>query len=361
MAAPGNPFASHTPEYVDFELWSMAHHNPRGSGELEFLRGVHSSTGVAEIKAFLVRLGQPGLIRVSSIWLDKYPIVVPHAASGCSTDKREIGDLAVVVRQSHPDGLSIRMWILQAKVAAPNWQGAGSSAKEIELYERLPAFDLYSSQHAGARKIDSFDLALDFGAVNPVDRRFWSYLLFKDNSPGTSAVTPADPSPMRAQWRAKGPHDWSFAERLESALTSGSPQHRQTQVHPRVNPEWRRLYRRLWRFASRKKSVVLPGGPWIRTAMQILDGPGVDLALGHVTARPFDRPLWSGVPEGTFGTTGFGLPAYRGSLADNSIQRFFAQVSQFDGGDDGPPDEEGFEEDGGSGVPMLVVDQIQPE
>ena len=355
MVAPVNPFAPHTPEHVDFELWSMSHNAASGSGELDFLRGVHSAPGIAEIKAFLVRLGQPGLIRVSSIWLDKYPIVVPLASSGCSTSKREIGDLAVVVRQSRPSNLSILMWILQAKVEAPNWQALGSSKKEIELYERLPAFDLFSSQHAGARHIDSFNLGLDFSGVNPMDRRFWNYLLFKDNSPGKGTVTAAGPSPMRAHWLSAGPHDWSFASGLESMLTSGSLLHAQTHVHPKLHPEWRRLYQRLWRFASRKKSTVLPGGPWIRTAMRILDGP----APTEIMSLMVDGPLRSESNVGTFGTTGFGIPPYRLTTAPELVQRFFEQISELDGGDnDMPPPDDQRSDDDGSGVPVLVIDRL---
>jgi hypothetical protein len=353
-----NPFPPNSAEHADYDLWSFAHNPGKGSGELDFLRGVHSAPGIQTIKQFLGRRNPGLLLRVSSIWLDKYPIVEPAASSGCATDRRELGDLAVIVRRSLPRGLDVHMWILQAKLVATNWQNHGSSWKEIELYERLPQFDLLESQNPSAKRIDTFDLT-----AQPPDWRFWSFLFFDDNSPGAAGSTGSGPSPIQALWTSAGTHVWSFMDGVESMVRPGRVAYDDTLIDFRIHPEWSRLYWALRRYARAKKSIRLPRGPWIRTAFELLDHPPSATSQWmwfQTLLRNREEPA-----SHSFLTTHF-APQFDALRRTKELNRFYGQLADSAGGrGDAPPPEDQPPDDGGDGdgpsIPMLVIDVIEPE
>jgi hypothetical protein len=345
-------YLSPNPLYLDYLLWSLAQRKGPSPGELDYLRAIHSSAGIQLIKAFLLLTFPSYVIRVSSIWLDKYPLVEPASGSGCTTGRRELGDLGVIVRRVFNGGMELRMWIVQGKVHVPDWQHKGSSSKEIELYEKCPAFELFESQHANSKVIGNFDLKKDFGTPPSIAWRHWSYVLFDPNLYGQKnlnnqscieAAWPSDVSQQACWSLSDGIRSMIDLKRLDrsgadASLSSG-------------NSEWRRLFLTLVKYANGKTSTQLPRGPWVRNAFALLDAP---IADSYALLRPAGS-----YPGDEICTTGFGALGGLKSIKEFRKSLYEQTIGQF-GGDgerlffsDGP-----YEGDDNSGLPLLILDLI---
>lgn len=246
-----NPYTAGTDDHVDFEIWnngverfndparrySRRSVNPH---ELDYLRGFHDPATLAAIKARIAAVtGQP--VNVTSFWLDKTAYVYP-TTPGVSTSRRELADLAVVLRDfALGDHV---MWILQAKKgddpAGP--LGAGiSTLKEIALFEKAPQFELEPISKAKPRP--AFDLEPEFGSpTSSANFRHWSFLMFRE-----TPTAPAAGGPSPAQWRWKGsdasPLTGSFMQGITEMLHPRmNPDHKGEKLLPRVPSGWKDLY-----------------------------------------------------------------------------------------------------------------------
>jgi len=256
------------------------------------------------------------------------------------------------------------MWILQAKVFSPYWTTKGSSLKEIELYEKVPEFELFASAHANAPSLGTFELQKDFHRANIMTSRFWNYLFFEPTQ-----VSPAI-SLVRSHWSAHS-QQWqsSFVGALGLIASPHSVLRTDTVVLPSSHPEWTRLYNALWLYAGKRAPSKLPGGPWIHTALnQPSHDPG-----GGVLAYEIAFPD----SEMTFATTGFGDPKIGTDEVIEHVGKFTKRIDEpgpnksdwylkkyaerIDHIDQPPPSnpdsEGGGGEDGGPGIKMLVIDQ----
>ena len=111
ITSPNNPFHIGTAEYLDFEIWKAGIYsfnnipyfksqNPPPH-ELDYLRGFHNIQTLRLMQRFLNQKLLDSSIRLTSIWLDKSPWVYPYEP-GFSSTRRELADLAIVVRSKRP-------------------------------------------------------------------------------------------------------------------------------------------------------------------------------------------------------------------------------------------------------------------
>lgn len=246
-----NPYTSGTDEYVDFQIWNNGverfndparqySRRSRQPHELDYLRGFHDSATLAAIKARIAAVtGQT--VNVTSFWLDKTAYVFP-TTPGVSTKRRELGDLAVVIRDYARRDHS--MWILQAKrghSAAGLLAASGSTLKEIELFEKAPQFQLESWSKAKTNL--AFNLEPEFGApANSANFRHWSFLMFRENP-----TAPAAAGPSPTQWRWSGsslsPQTGSFMKGItEMLLSPMDPDHKGAKLLSGVPAGWEGLH-----------------------------------------------------------------------------------------------------------------------
>lgn len=243
-----NPYPSGTDNHVDFEIWNNgverfndpARKYSRHTGqphELDYLRGFHDPGTLAAIKARIAAVtGQT--VNVTSFWLDKTAYVSP-TTPGVSTKKRELADLAIVLRDyARRDHV---MWILQAKKgdnAATRLATGGSTSKEIELFEKAPQFELEPLSKAKTNL--AFNLEPEFGPpANSVNFRHWSFLMFRE-----TPTTPAASGPSPAQWRWNGsgqnPQTGSFMKGItEMLLSPMDPDHKGAKLLPGMPTGWK--------------------------------------------------------------------------------------------------------------------------
>jgi hypothetical protein len=286
--------AAHQPitaQTLDTDIWrdGFAH----GGGELDFLRAIHRRHNVQQLARFL-RQQHPGLpIRVTSIWLDKFPICEPTSA-GATRTTRELGDLGIAVRRRSVGGTpASRFWILQGKVNGPSWQTQGESPKEIELYETCPAFDLYTSGHK-KHKLGSFDLAGGGGGKGfgtPVKKTgfpFWNFLMFDP------PVAQAGPLCMAHCWDSGGAHQASFAAGISAMvqrLGVDDDDHGARVDAGTRYPEWKRLYEVLFRHSSRASTGRLSGATprWPFSSWRMCSGRRSSRAWALHSGHPTNR------------------------------------------------------------------------
>ncbi len=246
-----NPYPAGTDDHVDFEIWNNGverfndparRYSKRSvkPHELDYLRGFHDPATLAAIKARIAAVtGQ--LVNVTSFWLDKTAYVHP-TTPGVSTDRRELADLAVVLRDfARRDHV---MWILQAKKGdnpAGTLDTKYSTLKEIALFEKAPQFEL--ELLSKAKPMPAFDLEPEFGPPsNSANFRHWSFLMFRE-----TPTAPAASGPSPAQWRWDGsgpiPKTGSFMQGItEMLLPRMSPNHKGEKLLPRVPDGWNDLH-----------------------------------------------------------------------------------------------------------------------
>ena len=209
------------------------------------------------------------------MWIDRYPMVYPATPS--TPDPRELADLAIVVRAIGPGGASRqRMLLMQGKVDTPSWKTSGSSPKEIDFLEKVPAFNLFTSSKAGRKLLGSFDLQSDFSVPPYLSIPFWSYLMF---APPNAQSMSCSPSHAYAAWPssplAQEPFFSCVVNQIKACLGIIAATSGLTPSHPPwgadVNKgthctQWRRLYLTLALHMHRKSTAALPGGKWKNTA-----------------------------------------------------------------------------------------------
>lgn len=246
-----NPYPPGTDNHVDFEIWNNGverfndparkySRHSRQPHELDYLRGFHDPVTLAAIKARIAAV--TGLtVNVTSFWLDKTTYVFP-TTPGVSTKRRELADLAVVLRdyarREHA------MWILQAKKgdsAAGRLAAGGSTPKEIELFEKAPQFELEPLSKAKPNLV--FNLEPEFGPpANSSNFRHWSFLMFRE----TPTAPPAGgPSPTQWRWNGSGlsPQTGSFMKGItEMLLSPKDPDHKGAKLLPGMPTGWKGLH-----------------------------------------------------------------------------------------------------------------------
>lgn len=352
-----SPYPFGTPEHEDYESWHLGFR--MGGGELDFLRALHSPSRVHALASYL-RLRFPQYsIRLSSFWIDKFPQAFPvdilNPLNGF-LPSRELGDLGIVVRAVKGETVYIRFWILQGKVDHPNWHSAGSSDKEIELYETCPDFDLYTNYSKKNRLGNGrFRLASSacFNAPPHGAFPFWNYLMFQPQWP-PAAFTPGK-LPIQHVWDHHGGKTLSFTagiERMVQDVEQTSYGHGAPVGPTSIYKDWQRLYRTIWARSSRPYKVGgLSGGPWETTAFL------ADLA------SPFGS--WVEVGDAVAGSTGFGGRHHASFARTRQFDEFMFEHDLDDEErriENPPPnqtlDQGGDGDDDGGGLSLMIVDLI---
>lgn len=367
-----NPYVAGSPEAFEYDVWERG--QVAGGRERDFLRAFHTEQGILDLQT-CIQSATSAKTRVTSLWIDRYPIARPHPPS--TSDARELADLAVVVRVLGPAGLGQRMFLVQGKVDSPSWQSKGSSPKEIDFLEKAPVFDLFTSAQRHAKPLGRFNLQADFGPPPYAGIPFWAYLLLAPSS--AHAATPS-PSHAYAAWTSLvttcEPFFFCVIEQARacmagSSMTSGISSSLPpwgADVH-RGTPctEWRRLYVTLAYHVHRKLASKLTGGAWKNIAPFALPWEPVSLvAGGH---------------GGTLGLISTGFTTQVGnavSLHDNRLDFFCAEIGEWNDADhrrivhadpyttddhrdgDGPGLPGDHAEDDGPGFGMLFVDVVGP-
>jgi hypothetical protein len=194
---------------MDDILWNLgqsvaANRSHVRAWELDFLRGMHAGPAVRMLARYL-QLATNQDIRLMSIWMDKHAWASWTNASGATVKRRELADLAVIVRRRHGPGIARWMWLVQAKrtakLLAP--YSGRSSVHELDLLHRIPDFTL-----SGVTK--PFQLNTEFLPTASVPSRLpwsadisvpWTFLDFdldrlqldSANSNGYSPIAPRWP------------------------------------------------------------------------------------------------------------------------------------------------------------------------
>ncbi|MES2501800.1 MAG: hypothetical protein V4545_04275 [Pseudomonadota bacterium] len=255
----------------------------RNGGELDYLRALHYRSSLQLLSLFL-HVNNPTLkFRLSSIWLDKFPICRPLQNSGCNTDARELGDLGIVIRGQVKGGTYIRFRILQGKIVTPSWEKKGKSPQEIELYQKCPAFDLYTSAHRTAVHLGQFDLnnksnGFNFLPYKPNVFPFWSFLMFEPASFNSSSSTY---SPITLQWDSNSSCIMSYSDSIQAMvlnLSANTYEHGARVDQNTTHTSWRELFWTLWRHSGRSIGKgKLSGGPWRNNVTRFCKTPDIHI------------------------------------------------------------------------------------
>jgi hypothetical protein len=225
------------------------------------------------LRVFLEITNPDRKFRISSIWLDKFPICRPLAASGCRIAPRELGDLGILVRGRVGNTLLSRFSILQGKLFSTGWKRKGQSPKEIELYEKCPAFDLFTSANANAIGMGQFDLKTPpgFGSppYSPHSFPFWNFLMFQ---PSSSLTTIVGTKAIAHHWNSGSGNVMSFADGIQAMVTNlgaSNYEHGALVDSTANHKEWRRLFWTLWIHSGRAilGAGKLSGGTWRKSAL----------------------------------------------------------------------------------------------
>lgn len=263
-----NPYLAGSPEFLEYEVWETG--QLKGGVERDFLRAFHSPYGVQQLQTCVqAATGSP--TRVTSMWIDRYPLVYPSLPA--TPDARELADLAVVVRVKGSSGaFRERMLLLQGKIDGASWTSSGSSPKEIDLLEKVPAFELLTSSKPRGSQLGIFHLQNDFGAPPYSSIPFWAYLLF---APSGSTSVGMTPSHAYAAWPSSVAFKKSLfpcvIEQTKACIAGLVPGAGPSPAFPpwgadvdRKSPckEWRRLYVTLAAHVHRKVVTKLTGGKW---------------------------------------------------------------------------------------------------
>ncbi len=159
--------------------------------------------------------------------------------------KRELADLAVVVRRKNGTNFSYRMWLLQAKklssgtAALPS---GNSTDKEVELLEIMPDFNFIRSN----KKLSLISLRKDFGNIAQ-NFKHWAFLAIMDD-PNNYPLNPSQP-PNPFEWRWLGRGSGQVSQIKSSSFTASllsmcqsTPQNGASVDKYSGNLEWRKLW-----------------------------------------------------------------------------------------------------------------------
>jgi hypothetical protein len=138
---------------MDYQLWKLGENvanNPvLGKAkhpipwELDFLRGMHQKVALSLLAQYL-QISTGRNVRLMSIWLDKTAWVSWTDPNGKLVKRRELADLAVVVRKQSGRTIDRWMWLVQGKRThqlLDTYTGT-SSPHEIDLLQRMPTFSM---------------------------------------------------------------------------------------------------------------------------------------------------------------------------------------------------------------------------
>lgn len=202
---------------MDRTIWSWGRDVARSRGrhrknwELDFVRGMHQGAALEKLSRHLRAVtGTP--VRLMSIWLDKHAWASWVGPDGKSVGRRELADVAVVVRQPYRNTMKEWMWLLQAKrtmYLLEPYHGT-SSDHELDLLHRMPVFSLLEGgSRSGKVLAKDIDLQKDFGigSVAPkVDpwlsegRVPWTFLDFDNDWKDAGSAAANGYSPASARW-----------------------------------------------------------------------------------------------------------------------------------------------------------------
>lgn len=206
---------------MDEILWKYGQQVAASKGharawELDFLRGMHQGPALADLAQFL-RLSTHRNIRLMSIWLDKHAWVYWQTRNGEHVRKRELADLAVIVRKPVGSGIARWMWLIQGKRTnqlLDTYSGI-STACELDLLHRIPKFGII-----GTNK--TFNLKRDFPSRRsrtphaawgvPVSVP-WTFMDFDADIQNPSSAYSSGYSPIAPRWPGQKPQPRSWATR----------------------------------------------------------------------------------------------------------------------------------------------------
>lgn len=322
-----NPYPAGSLQAVDYAIWE--HGRDANAGELGFLRALRSLSLLDALRSALqVHAARPGYVtRVTAVALDGNGLVVEPLPK--PNTKRELGDLAIVLTRLERTALRRRLWIVQSRVAAPGALTSIGNAKEVELYEHRPDFELLTGTHPQAKSLGRYSPRTDFARVADDVPPFWSWLLFAEAGPGG---TPTSMPPARFAWPSSPPQvQTSFTDglvRMAKAIGGAMDHGADVDAHS-PHHEWRRLFVALWR-----------NGTW-RQAHYATTNAHDDVTTKsgvRFTRTEFSAPL---APED--------VERYRRlATADDDAEP--AEPATAPTGFDGPAD--------GPRMPMLLIDQV---
>ena len=376
-----NPYTPGTADFLEYDVWEQG--LIQGGVERHFLRAFHSQSGILALQACVQSdTGLP--TRVTSIWIDRYPVVYPLPPA--TSHPRELADLAIVVRAKYPGGVSRqRMLLLQGKVDTASWKSAGSSPKEIDLLEKVPPFELYTSAQKGRIHLGSFDLQKDFSAPPYLCLPFWCYLMF---APPSASSVFCSPSHAYASWPSipvvRAPFFSCVVNQTQACLGTLLVPPGSTPSHPPWGANvdkatacavWRRLYLTLALHVHTKAAATLPGGKWKNIAPFGVSLPAFPVSWmnpsGSVAfaSSGFASSQYSGPPstEALAMARAFRMDSsgsdlrqdISDALALDAAADMFATSVDLGGGD--PDGASPYDGENGPGFCMVFVDIVLPD
>ncbi|MGV8931959.1 MAG: hypothetical protein ACOH1R_07615 [Luteimonas sp.] len=395
---------------MDDALWERGFVVANGRGhtttwELDFLRGMHNGEALSDLAASLkVTTGHD--IRLMSIWLDKTAWVSWVDLADAKVKKRELADLAVIVRKEHGGAIEPWMWIMQAKRVenlAQRYTGE-STDYELDLLHRMPEFELRGSER-------SFDLTKEFHFTNGLRTASapwgcevstpWTFLDLDANRHSKTSAAAHGYSPISARWTGCPPEQGSWADqwmtecgyqslainsytRCLEAIIQGTPIPWAIPTQPSAGrpfvpgapandqfPQWQRLYRTLLDTLSGVKTGhagTLKGQKGDAIQVSEFVRSGSKLLYSETLAK---RAIeFCEISRGNCGLTGVvdveGASSFSwfqtfGNSPNswNAISRFDEALAKSHGGDsriDGPA--ENVQEFDGRGMQVLIVDVL---
>lgn len=211
----------------DKTLWdfgkAVANHKQRKvAWELDFLRGMHQGPSLSDLAGKLSSAtGQP--IQLTSVWMDKHAWVSWYQGT-TRVNKRELADLAVIVRKRHDGGIANWMWLIQGKRTKKllDNYGGTSTPFELDLLHRMPDFWLNGSPKA-------FKLTSDFpdsgitgkSPAWAVDVSTpWTFLDFDADANQPSSAHGEGYSPVAPRWPGATPKPQTWAEEWQKLHAS---------------------------------------------------------------------------------------------------------------------------------------------
>ncbi|CAJ0802528.1 hypothetical protein LMG7141_04122 [Ralstonia condita] len=152
--------------------------------ELDFLRGMHAEPALQHLATHLSN-NTGRHIQLSSIWLDKHAWVSWTDENGKRVSKRELADLAVIVRRPSGRSLSRWMWLLQGKrIGCPLETYSGTSSPyEVDLLQRMPPFNLRGTNFDLQTRDFDPTVKIKVGSPWNIEQVFvpWTFLDFPDS------------------------------------------------------------------------------------------------------------------------------------------------------------------------------------
>ena len=190
--------------------------------ELDFLRGMHQGNALRYLARELSS-ATGRAIHLTSIWLDKHAWV-SWSQGGNRVDKRELADLAVIVRRRHQRKVVSWMWLIQGKRTSKllDTYTGSSTPFELDLLHRMPMFSLNGVKGA-------FRLKNDFPpsgctAISPqwpiAVSTPWTFMDFRADSAKHWSANSQTYSPIAPRWPGSNPPLGAWAKKWQTINSS---------------------------------------------------------------------------------------------------------------------------------------------